>query len=40
MKPLHKKGDKKKCGYYRGISLDSVGSKLLSMMILLDLKMP
>ena len=34
IKPLHKKGDKSKCCNYRGISLVSVESKLLSMTIL------
>ena len=38
IKPLHKKGDESECGRYRGVSLVSVGSKLLSMMILYGLK--
>jgi hypothetical protein len=32
-KPLYKKGDKSECGNYQGISLVSVGSKLLSIMV-------
>ena len=38
IKPLYKKGDKSECGNYRGISLVSVGSKLLSNMILFRLR--
>ena len=38
MKPLYKKGDKSECRNYRGISLISVGSKLLSNMILFRLR--
>ena len=38
IKPLYKKGDKSECGICRGISLVSVGSKLLSNMILFRLK--
>ena len=38
IKPLYKKGDKNECRNYRGISLVSVGSKLLSNMILFRLK--
>ena len=34
IKPMHKKSDKSECRNYRGISLVSVGSKLLSNMIL------
>ena len=37
-KPLYKKGDKSECRYYRGISLVSVGSKLLSHTILFRLR--
>ena len=33
IKPLYKKGFKSECGDYRGISLVSVGRKLLSNMI-------
>ena len=36
IKPIYKKGDKSECGNYRGISLVTVGSKLLSMILLLD----
>ena len=38
MKTLYKRGVKSECSDYRGISLVSVGSKLLSMMILLRLR--
>ena len=38
MKALYKKGDKSECGNYRGISLVSVGSKLLSNMIFFRLR--
>ena len=38
IKPLYKKGDKSECRNYRGICLVSVGSKLLSNMILFRLK--
>ena len=38
IKPLCKKGDKSECRNYRGISLVSVGSKLLSNMILFRLR--
>ena len=38
IKPLSKKGDKSECGNYRGISLVSVGSKLLSNVILFRLR--
>ena len=38
IKPLYKKGDKSECRNYRGISLVSVGSKLLSNMILFRLR--
>ena len=38
IKPLSKKGDKSECGNYRGISLVSVRSKLISMMILFRLR--
>ena len=38
IKPLPKKGDKSDCHNYRGISLVSVGSKLLSNMILFRLR--
>ena len=38
IKPLYKKGDKSKCHNYRGINLVSVGSKLLSDMILFRLR--
>ena len=38
IKPLYKKGDKSECRNHRGISLVSVGSKLLSNMILLRLR--
>jgi hypothetical protein len=38
IKPLYKKGDKSECGNYRGISLVSVASKLLSNMILFRLR--
>ena len=34
IKPLYKKGGKSECRNYRGISLVSLGSKLLSNMIL------
>ena len=34
IKPLYKKGDKSECGNYLGISLVSVGRKLLSNVIL------
>ena len=37
IKPLYKKGEKSECCNYRGISLVSVGSKLLSNMILFRL---
>ena len=37
-KPLYKKGDKNKCGNYRGISLVSLGSKLRLNMILFVLR--
>ena len=36
--PLYKKGDKSECHNYRGISLVSVGSKLLGNMILFGLR--
>ena len=38
IKPLYTKGDKSECGNYRGISHVSVGSKLLSNMILFRLE--
>jgi len=38
IKLMHKKGDKGDCGNYRGISRVSVGSKLLSNIILFRLK--
>ena len=38
IKPLYKKSDKSECRNYRGISLVSVGSKLLSNMILFRLR--
>ena len=38
IKPLYKKGDTSKCCNYRGISLVSVHSKLLSSMILFRMK--
>ena len=38
IKPLHKKGDKSECRNYRSISLVSVGSKLLSNMILFKIR--
>ena len=38
IKPLCKKGDKSECGNYRGISLVSVVSKLLSMILLFRLR--
>ena len=38
IKPLYKKGDKSECRNYRGVSLVSVGSKLLSNMILFRLR--
>ena len=38
IKPLYKKDDKSECRNYRGISLVSVGSKLLSKMILFRLR--
>ena len=38
IKPLYKEGDKSECRNYRGISLVSVGSKLLSNIILLRLR--
>ena len=38
VKPLYKKGDKNECGNYRGISLVSVGSKLLGNMILFRIR--
>ena len=38
IKPLYKKGDKSECRNYRGIGLVSVGSKLLSNMILFGLR--
>ena len=38
IKPLYKKGDKSECRNYRGISLVSVGSKLLSNVILFRLR--
>ena len=38
IKPLYKKGDESEYGHYRSLSLVSVGSKLLNMIILLDLK--
>ena len=38
IKPMLKKGDKSECRNYRGISLVSVGSKLLSKMILFRLR--
>ena len=37
-KPLYKEGDKSECRSYRGISLVSVGSKLLINMILFRLR--
>ena len=38
VKPLHKKGDKSECGNYRSISLVSLGSKLLSNMLIFRLR--
>jgi len=38
IKPLYKKGDKSECRNYRGIILVSVGSKLLSNIILFRLR--
>ena len=38
IKPLYKKGDKSECHNYRGINLVSVGSKLLSNLILFRLR--
>ena len=38
IKPLYKKGDKSECCNYQGINLVSVGSKLLSNMILTRLR--
>ena len=38
IKPLYKKGDKSECRNYRGISLVSVGRKLLSNIILFRLR--
>ena len=38
IKPLYKKGDRNECGNYQAISLVSVGSKLLSNMILFRLR--
>ena len=38
IEPLFKKGDKSECGNYKGISLVSVGNKLLSMMTLFRLR--
>ena len=38
IKPLYKKGDKSECRNYWGINLVSVGSKLLSIMILFRLR--
>ena len=38
IKPLYKKGDKTECRNYRGISLVSVGSKILSIVLLLRLR--
>ena len=38
IKPLYKKGDKTECRDYRGISLVSVGSKLLGNIILFRLR--
>ena len=39
IKQVYKKGDKSECSNYQGISLVSVGSKLLSNMIFLDWEM-
>ena len=39
IKALYKKGDKSECRNHRGILLVSVGCKLLSNIILLDLEM-
>jgi hypothetical protein len=39
IKPLHKKIVKSECGNYKLIGLVSVGRKLLSFMILIDLEM-
>ena len=39
-KPLYMKGDKSEFGNYGGVSVVSVGSKLLSMMILFRLRDP
>jgi hypothetical protein len=38
IKPLYKKGDISECGNYQGLSLVSVGRKLLSNMILFRLR--
>ena len=38
IKPLYKKGDKSECGNCRGISLVTLGNKLLSNMILFTLR--
>ena len=38
IKPLYKKDNKSGCGNYRGMSLVSVGKKLLSVMIFFRLR--
>ena len=39
IKPLYKKNDKSECGYYRGISLVSLGSKYAVIWYFLDWEM-